>query len=136
MTRNAISYPLNQGDIVISDRFTDSTFAYQCGGRGLPTNKLETLENWVQQRFANGRNYLLQPDITFLFDLSAIEAEKRRSASRNPDKFEELDHDFFNKVREEYLRRASNDAQRFVIIDSSLSIEKIREYLCLTIKNL
>ena len=134
--RNVIEPALNQGDIVISDRFTDSTFAYQCGGRGLPTNKLETLENWVQQRFANGRNYLLQPDITFLFDLSALEAEKRRSASRNPDKFEELDHDFFNKVREEYLRRASNDAQRFVIIDSSLSIEKIREYLCLTIKNL
>lgn len=120
---------LRQGDIVISDRFTDSSFAYQCGGRGLLVEDLEKLEHWVQTRFVDSQSYLLQPQTTFLFDLSAQVAEQRRSASRNPDKFEELDLDFFNRVRQEYLRRASNDPQRFVLIDSSLSIQTIQEQL-------
>jgi dTMP kinase len=127
---------LVRGDIVITDRFTDSSFAYQCGGRGLATQKLEFLETWVQQRNSDQSSYLLQPDITFLFDLSAAEAEKRRSASRNPDKFESLDHDFFNKVRNEYLRRVQNDAKRFVVIDSSLSIANIQANLSASIDQL
>jgi len=120
---------LRQGDVVISDRFTDSSFAYQCGGRGLFVDDLEKLEQWVQTRSIDNQSYLLQPQTTFLFDLSAQAAEQRRSATRNPDKFEELDLDFFNRVRQEYLRRASNHPQRFVLIDSSLSIQAIQEQL-------
>ena len=120
---------LRQGHIVISDRFTDSSFAYQCGGRGLLVEDLEKLEYWVQTRLVDNRSYLLEPQTTFLFDLSAKAAEQRRSASRNPDKFEELDLDFFNRVRQEYLRRATNHPQRFVLIDSSLSILAIQEQL-------
>lgn len=127
---------LINGDIVISDRFTDSTFAYQCGGRGLPISKLEQLEIWVQGRSNQSQSFLLQPELTCLFDLSATEAEKRRSATRNPDKFEELDHVFFNNVRQEYLRRASADPKRFVMIDSSLTIESIREQLSSIVNNL
>jgi len=120
---------LRQGDIVISDRFTDSSFAYQCGGRGLLVEDLEYLERWVQTRVVNNHSFLLQPQTTFLFDLSAQAAQQRRSATRTPDKFEELDLEFFNRVRQEYLRRASNDPQRFVLIDSSLSIMVIQEQL-------
>ena len=90
---------LIRGDIVISDRFTDSSFAYQCGGRGLSIGDLNVLEKWVQTREYGQEIFLLQPQLTFLFDLSAEVAQQRRSASRNPDKFEELDVDFFNRVR-------------------------------------
>jgi dTMP kinase len=120
---------LKRGDIVISDRFTDSSFAYQCGGRGLKIDELNTLEQWVQSRGDLTHSYLLQPQLTLLFDLSAKVAEERRSSTRNPDKFEELDLDFFNHVRNEYLRRASQDSQRFLIIDSSQPITKIQDLL-------
>ncbi len=120
---------LLNGNIVITDRFTDSSFAYQCGGRGLNIRDLNTLEQWVQMRTFQQQSFLLQPQLTFLFDLSAKVAEERRSASRNPDKFEELDVDFFNHVRNEYLRRASEDLKRFVIIDSSQDISSIQKQL-------
>ena len=120
---------LMRGDIVISDRFTDSSFAYQCGGRGLSINDLEVLERWVQTREYGQQTFLLQPQLTFLFDLSAEVAQQRRSASRNPDKFEELDVDFFNRVRNEYLRRASQSPERFEMIDSSQSIQDIQQQL-------
>jgi dTMP kinase len=120
---------LIRGDIVISDRFTDSSFAYQCGGRGLSISDLDVLEKWVQTREYGQETFLLQPQLTFLFDLSAEVAQQRRSASRNPDKFEELDVDFFNRVRNEYLRRASQSPKRFEIIDSSQSIENIQQQL-------
>jgi len=120
---------LLDGDIVISDRFTDSSFAYQCGGRGLGIRDLHILEQWVQERSFQNNQFLLQPQLTFLFDLSAKVAEERRRSSRTPDKFEELDVDFFNHVRNEYLRRAAEDNQRFVIIDSSHDIQTIQHQL-------
>jgi dTMP kinase len=119
---------LQSGNIVISDRFTDASFAYQGGGRGLDLAKLYELEVWVQMRFlSNGikQRYVLQPDLTFLFDLPSATAEARRSAARDPDKFEQLNTDFFEKVRQEYLRRAQDDAARFRIIDASQSKEVI-----------
>jgi dTMP kinase len=119
---------LKSGKIVISDRFTDASFAYQGGGRGLDLAKLYELEVWVQMRFqSNGieQRYVLQPDLTFLFDLPSATAEARRSAARDPDKFEQLNTDFFEKVRREYLRRAQDDAGRFRIIDASQSKEVI-----------
>ena len=109
------------GKIVISDRFTDASFAYQGGGRGLSLDKLNTLEELVQGR-AEG---LIQPNLTLLFDLPGSVAEERRSKARSPDKFEQLDLSFFEKVRAEYLRRAKEDPERFVIIDALQTPELI-----------
>lgn len=115
---------LKRGDWVISDRFTDASFAYQGGGRGLDLEKMRRLEAWVHPH--------LQPDLTFLFDISPEVARKRLEAARSPDKFEREKADFFNRVRDEYLRRAKEFPNRFRLIDGSRPIEAIRE----TIKGL
>ncbi|CAM3664426.1 dTMP kinase [Polynucleobacter antarcticus] len=104
------------GKIVISDRFTDASFAYQGGGRGLSLDRLNHLEQWVQGR-PDGS--LLQPNLTILFDLPGSIAEARRSKVRAPDKFEQMDLNFFEKVRQEYLRRAKADPQRFHLVDAT-----------------
>jgi dTMP kinase len=90
--------------------------------------KLYELEVWVQMRLKGngvGQRYVLQPDLTFLFDLPSETAEARRSAVREPDKFEQLNTSFFESVRQEYLRRASEDPGRFRLIDASQSKEQI-----------
>jgi dTMP kinase len=107
---------LKAGKIVISDRFTDASFAYQGGGRGLSLDKLNQLERWVQDD-ANG--LLLKPNLTILFDLPGEIAEARRSKVRAPDKFEKMDLNFFEKVRQEYLRRAQEDPTRFHLVDAT-----------------
>lgn len=107
---------LKAGKIVISDRFTDASFAYQGGGRGLSLDKLNQLERWVQVD-ANG--LLLKPNLTILFDLPGEIAEARRSKVRAPDKFEKMDLNFFEKVRQEYLRRAQEDPTRFHLVDAT-----------------
>ncbi|HEX3379475.1 MAG TPA: dTMP kinase [Paraburkholderia sp.] len=112
---------LARGDWVLSDRFTDATFAYQGGGRGLPRDKLEALERWVQGGF--------QPDLTVLFDLPPAIANERRSAARNPDRFESESAAFFERTRAEYVRRAEEAPYRFAIIDSSQSIVRIQKQL-------
>jgi dTMP kinase len=112
---------LARGDWVLSDRFSDATFAYQGGGRGLPRDKLETLERWVQGGF--------QPELTVLFDLAPEIANERRSAARDPDRFESESEAFFNRTRAEYLRRAEEAPYRFAIIDSSQSITRIQKQL-------
>jgi dTMP kinase len=117
---------IQNGNIVISDRFTDASFAYQVGGRCLAQSKLETLEKWVQEREVNGKKYLFQPNLTILFDLPTNIAEQRRSVVRSPDKFEQLDTVFFESVRQEYLRRAKQEPTRFIIIDSQKSISEIQ----------
>ena len=113
---------LKAGKIVISDRFTDASFAYQGGGRGLSLAKLNDLEKWVQGR-PDGS--LLQPHLTFLFDLPGSVAQARRSKVRAPDKFEKMDLDFFEKVRQEYLRRAKADPNRFYLVDATQTPEAI-----------
>ena len=113
---------LKAGKIVISDRFTDASFAYQGGGRGLSLEKLIELERWVQGG-ANG--VLLQPNLTILFDLPGEVAEARRSKARAPDKFEKMDLNFFEKVRQEYLRRAKQDLARFHLVDATKTPELI-----------
>lgn len=113
---------LSAGKIVISDRFTDASFAYQGGGRGSSLEKLDHLERWVQGR-SDGS--LLQPDLTFLFDLPGSIAEARRSKVRAPDKFEQMDLNFFEKVRQEYLRRAKADPSRFYLVDATRTPEVI-----------
>ena len=113
---------LAAGKIVISDRFTDASFAYQGGGRGLSLSKLNELERWVQT-LPNGA--LLQPNLTILFDLPGEVAEARRSKVRAPDKFEQMNLVFFEKVRHEYLRRAKEDAGRFHLVDATQTPEAI-----------
>ena len=113
---------LKAGKIVISDRFTDASFAYQGGGRGLSLIKLNQLERWVQT-YPDGT--LLEPNLTILFDLPGEIAEARRSKVREPDKFEKMNLDFFEKVRQEYLRRASENPSRFHIIDATKTPEVI-----------
>jgi dTMP kinase len=113
---------LKAGKIVISDRFTDASFAYQGGGRGLSLDKLNELERWVQGR---PDGLLLQPNLTILFDLPGQVAESRRSKVRAPDKFEKMDLDFFEKVRQEYLRRAKEDPNRFHLVDATQTPEAI-----------
>ncbi len=113
---------LAAGKIVISDRFTDASFAYQGGGRGLSLEKLNALERWVQ---GQPDGTLLQPNLTILFDLPGEVAEARRSKARAPDKFEKMDLSFFERVRQEYLRRAKEDPKRFHLVDATQTPEAI-----------
>ena len=113
---------LAAGKIVISDRFTDASFAYQGGGRGLSLDKLNALERWVQ---GQPDGSLLQPNLTILFDLPGEVAEARRSKARAPDKFEKMDLSFFERVRQEYLRRAKEDSKRFHLVDATQTPEAI-----------
>ncbi|MBP0622707.1 dTMP kinase [Cupriavidus consociatus] len=116
-----IAPALARGEWVISDRFTDATFAYQGGGRGLPTQRLEVLEDWVQDG--------LQPDLTLLFDVPLETASERLAGARAPDKFEAESRAFFQRTRDEYLRRAAAAPERFRVIDATRSIDTIREEL-------
>jgi dTMP kinase len=118
---SVIEPALARGDWVLCDRFTDATFAYQGGGRGLSLDKLAALEDWVQGG--------LDPDLTVLFDVPTATASARRGAAREPDKFERESDSFFTRTRAEYLRRAGAAPQRFAIVDATESIADIRERL-------
>lgn len=110
---------LARGDFVVCDRFTDSSFAYQGGGRGLARGKLDALEQWVHPH--------LQPDLTLLFDVPLEVARARLDATRTLDKFEQEQAGFFNATRNEYLRRAAQFPGRIVVIDSTQPIEAIQQ---------
>jgi dTMP kinase len=119
---------LARGAWVVSDRFTDASFAYQGGGRGLARAKLEALEQWVHPD--------LQPDLTLLFDVPLEVARARLDATRELDKFEQEQADFFNATRNEYLRRAAQFPQRFRVIDSARPIPEIRRQLQAIVESL
>ena len=112
---------LEAGNWVISDRFTDASFAYQGGGRKLSLDKLRALEQWVHPH--------LQPDLTLLFDVPIDVARSRLDATRTLDKFEQEKSNFFHDTRNEYLRRVAEFPQRFRVIDSTRSIEAIQQEL-------
>ena len=112
---------LDAGDWVISDRFTDATFAYQSGGRGLAIDRLEALEHWVQQG--------LQPTKTILFDLAPEIAAARLADARTPDKFEAESAQFFLRTRAEYLRRAAAEPDRFVVLNANRERSDIQKDL-------
>ena len=112
---------LAAGEVVISDRFTDASFAYQCGGRGLDEARLEVLETWVQEG--------LQPHLTLLFDVPTEVAAARLANAREPDRFEREQADFHRRVREAYLRRAQRNPERIRVIDGSRSLEEVRSQL-------
>lgn len=108
---------LAAGRTVVCDRFTDSSFAYQGGGRGFSTEVLAQLERWV-----HGQR---QPDLTLWFDLPAAVAAERRAAVRTPDRFESQDLGFFERVRAAYQARAEGAAQRFTRIDAQGSRDAV-----------
>jgi dTMP kinase len=108
--QGCIEPALARGAIVLCDRFTDATFAYQGAGRGFDLGVLAQLESWVQQ----GR----QPDLTLWFDLPPQVAAERRAAARVPDRFEQQDTAFFARVRHGYAERMAQAPQRFVRLDA------------------
>lgn len=113
---------LARGDWVVCDRFTDASFAYQGGGRGLSLEKLELLERWVQSG--------LQPDLTLMFDVSTEVAHGRVTAmGRELDRFEREKAEFFVRVRDGYLARAANSQGRMRVIDASGSVVEIQKIL-------
>lgn len=112
---------LARGNWVISDRFSDSSFAYQGGGRGLSFEKLHILENWVHPH--------LQPDLTLLFDIDLDVARSRLDTTRVLDKFEMEKRDFFENTRNAYFMRVDASPERFRVIDSSQPIITIQQQL-------
>ena len=115
--QQVIQPALDAGKTVLCDRFTDASFAYQGGGRGVDLAVLGTLEKWVQGD--------RQPDLTLWFDLPPEMAAQRRAAARTADRFEQQDLDFFERVRAAYARRAESAPQRFVRLDASLSVDAV-----------
>ncbi|MBI3778414.1 MAG: dTMP kinase [Gammaproteobacteria bacterium] len=108
---------LAAGKTVLCDRFTDATYAYQGGGRGIPAQRIAEIETWVQGD--------LRPDLTLLFDLP-VEAGRQRAGQRSePDRFEQENNDFFTRVRATYLARAKREAGRMRVIDASQSRENV-----------
>jgi len=110
---------LQRGDVVLSDRFTDSSFAYQGGGQGLSLAVLQQLECWVQAAEMREPAALLQPDLTLWFDLPPVQAAQRLAHARAPDRFEARGEAFFIRVREGYAARARAAPERFARIDAS-----------------
>lgn len=108
---------LARGAYVLSDRFTDATYAYQCGAKGVDINKIQTLEKWVQA--------ILQPDVTLLFDVPVEVSMQRLALAREPDKFERETADFFTRIRQAYLKRAEENPARFRVIDANQPLEKV-----------
>ncbi|MBN8762893.1 MAG: dTMP kinase [Thiobacillus sp. 63-78] len=109
---------LARGAWVVSDRFTDASYAYQCGGRGIPADRIATLEAWVQRGFV--------PDLTLLFDVPPDVAETRRAAARTADRFEREASGFFSRVRNAYLDRARAEPGRIRVLDARLSIADLQ----------
>ncbi|MCP1659861.1 dTMP kinase [Neisseria perflava] len=109
---------LAAGMNVVSDRFTDATFAYQGGGRGVPLADIEILENWVQQG--------VQPDLTLLLDVPLAVSMARIAGAREKDRFEQEQADFFTRVRDVYLQRAAAAPQRYAVIDSNRSLDEVK----------
>lgn len=109
---------LETGSWVVSDRFSDASYAYQCGGRGIDPARLDVLEEWLLQGF--------RPDLTLLIDVPPETAAGRRAVARAADRFERLDLAFFERVRAAYLERARAEPNRFRIIDGTRSLETIQ----------
>lgn len=112
---------IERGAWVLSDRFTDATYAYQVGGRGFPAHKVEELERWTQGE--------LQPDRTVLFDIDPQVAAERVAKARQLDRFEKESLDFFTRVRNAYLTRAQQTPERFLIVNSMQDKETVSDIL-------
>ena len=132
-----IAPALLRGDVVLCDRFTDATFAYQGAGRGFDLTLLATLEKWVQSDegllgdpagnspMKPEVETVIEPHLTVWFDLAAEEAALRLQGARIPDKFEAQPIEFFRRVAQGYADRQQNHAERFARIDASQSRERV-----------
>lgn len=112
---------LARGEWVICDRFTDATYAYQGGGRGIDVQRIALLEDWVQQG--------LQPDTTLLFDLPVAQGLERAGKRGALDRFEQEQQDFFEQVRAAYLERAAQNPGRFRIVDAGRELAAVQQQL-------
>lgn len=113
--RQVIAPALARGEVVLCDRFTDATFAYQGAGRGFDWKTLSVLETWVQAD-PEHPDHLVKPDLTLWFDLPASIAAQRLAGARVPDKFESQPQAFFEKVANGYAQRLAADTARFARI--------------------
>lgn len=109
---------LAAGYWVLCDRFTDATYAYQGGGRGLSLKRIAVLEEWVQGT--------LRPDLTLLLDLPVATGLARAGKRSMADRFEREDVDFFERVRAMYLERAAHEPDRYRVVDASQSVKAVR----------
>lgn len=109
---------LARGDVVLCDRFSDATFAYQGGGRGFDWQVLQVLEQWVQGTGLGADKALIKPDVTVWFDVPPEVAATRLAGARIPDKFESQSIAFFENVAAGYARRQVEDPQRFARINA------------------
>jgi dTMP kinase len=119
---------LARGDWVVSDRFTDASYAYQCGGRGIAEQRLKRLEDWVLQGF--------KPALTLVFDVPPEVAALRRGQVREADRFEQEARDFFQRVRDVYLVRARQEPARIKVIDADRPIAAIQQDLAQILETL
>ncbi len=112
---------LAAGQWVLCDRFTDATYAYQGGGRGIADARIGALENWTQGD--------LRPDLTLLFDIPTAQGLQRAGRRGTPDRFEREDQDFFERVRQRYLARAAAEPGRIHVIDAAVDIPGVQAQL-------
>lgn len=118
---NRILPALEQGKTVLCDRFTDATYAYQGAGRGISTEKIALLENWVQGS--------LRPDLTIFLDLPVETGLKRAGERSAPDRFEKEQMEFFERVRQGYLECTRKEPARYRVIDASVSLEEVQQQI-------
>jgi len=112
---------LAAGKVVLCDRFTDATYAYQGGGRGIPAERIAVIESWVQGG--------LRPNLTLIFDIT-VEAGRQRAGQRSePDRFESENDEFFARVRATYLARAASEPRRMRVVDASCSLERVQQQI-------
>ncbi len=116
---------LARGDWVVCDRFTDATYAYQGGGRGMPLSRIAILEEWVQGA--------LRPDLTLMLDLDPTIGLERIGKRGKEDRFDEEKLEFFEQVRNVYLRRAAQEMARYSVIDAEPSVETVRKSIIETL---
>jgi len=119
---------LAAGQWVLCDRFTDATYAYQGGGRGVPMERIRVLEEWVQGE--------LRPDHTLLLDMPVAAGLKRAGARSEPDRFEQEQHAFFERVREAYLARAQAEPGRIHVIDASPALDKVQAQIATVLQQI
>ncbi len=115
---NVIRPALEAGTWVVSDRFTDSSRAYQGGGRGLPAGDIDRLANWVHGD--------VEPDLTILLDAPVEVGMERAGKRSDPDRFESEQSEFFERVRATYLQLAANEPGRFVVVDATQPLETVK----------
>lgn len=119
---------LARGQWVICDRFTDATYAYQGGGRGIARERIAVLEQWVQGDF--------RPDKTLIFDLPVTTGLARAGQRSRPDRFEQEELGFFERVRDTYLQRANTAPHRYAIIDAAPELPAVQSQIAAVLETL